>query len=140
MCITDPQAKGAAGALVQKGLVEKGREPYTPIGEPERLGEWVREQMRGEVPRWLETMLSRPEVVRNRAGRIAARGGRKGAARVEAENQAREGRLQRLRKEDEDEREMQIAVEQAMDIDGLIKRAVEKSDIEDQRRSAEREQ
>ena len=35
---------------------------------------------------------------------------------------------------------MQIAVEQAMDIDGLIKRAVEKSDIEDQRRSAEREQ
>lgn len=61
---------------MQKGLVEKGREPYTPIGEPERLGEWVREQMRGEVPRWLETMLSRPEVVRNRAGRIAARGGR----------------------------------------------------------------
>lgn len=59
---------------------------------------------------------------------------------MEAENQAREGRLQRLRKEDEDEREMQIAVEQAMDIDGLIKRAVEKSDIEDQRRSAEREQ
>ena len=59
---------------------------------------------------------------------------------MEAENQAREGRLQRLRKEDEDEREMQIAVEQAMDIDGLIKRAVEKSDTEDQRRSAEREQ
>lgn len=75
---------------------------------------------------------------KSRRPNCSARG--KGAARVEAENQAREGRLQRLRKEDEDEREMQIAVEQAMDIDGLIKRAVEKSDIEDQRRSAEREQ
>ena len=87
LCVSEPQVKGAAGALVQKGLLLKGREPYTPqewiqqsasgdsavIHEPdESMAAWLMDQLGDSLPAWVVAVLHNPDLLRQRVKPPAA--------------------------------------------------------------------
>ena len=142
--VRDVQVQGAASSLSKAGLIKPGQrgcEPFEPMGQfvemylddvwqtaQDRLREWIRSEMRGDMPRWLETMLSRPDEVRLRARHLNAERSEISPEEVWAGLLVYERR--RLR-EWMEEREGPAEVEE--DIDLQIMRAIEKDNLRELR-------